>query len=106
MSYDEKILDVKTKFIIALKRDLLKRPDIKKVDQNEIRRVVYSFVFNQISEKIEDKKNIDQYCWEILWRMTDFCLNYGSEILEVLDNIKKRYQDSKMYEMSDDEIDA
>lgn len=105
MSYDEKLLDIKTKFLIALKRNLLIRPNIK-VDQDEIRRVVYNFVFSQIIEKIEDKKNIDQYCWELLYRSVDFCLSYGSVILDTLDEIKKRYQDSKMNEKESELIDA
>jgi len=87
--YKNKILRVKAEFIDFLKKDLETR-SYKKVDQNEIRTIVYEFIQKRVFAQIKGgKKEISKLVYEMSYKTIDFCLSYGFVIIETLAKLKE-----------------
>lgn len=100
-SYEDRILKVKADFLNALKENLETRSDDEKVDQQEIRKIVYKFIFDKLGKGLKVEKEMK----ELFTNTIDFCLSYGFIIIETLGTMKK-YYDSRRLKISDDIIDA
>lgn len=110
--YDDRILRIKGEFINFLRKDLKIGSDDEKVDQKEIRKSVYKFIFDRIADKgIEVIKGKNKNKKKVLFfkffvNTVDFCLIYGEIIIDTLSELK-RYKDFEELKIKNDsEIDA
>jgi len=101
--YFEEILKTKKEFIETLKAELKTDLLNKNIDNNEIRKSVYLFIFRKVlnSIKIEKKIKIGDLIWSIFWRAVDFSLSFGEVMLESISELRS----FEMHKISDD-IDA
>lgn len=102
-------LTIKAEFINFLRRNLEKRSDKERVDQKEIHKLVYEFIFDQVADKgIEVIKGKNKNKKKILFfkffvNTVDWCLSYSEIVLSVLSDLK-RYGNLEMYEIKEEKI--
>ncbi len=108
-SYEDKILRIKAEFINFLRKGLEKNSD-DMVDQKEIKKIVYEFIFNKVSDrevkgikKIKGKNAKKVLFFKFFVNTVDWCLSYSDVIISVLSDLK-RYGDLEMYEVKDEKI--
>ncbi len=112
MSKLKKILKLKVKkdFIETLKKELATGKIIldKKTENNKIRKTVYLFIFEKVLEVIEIKEDVEisNLLWDMFYNTVDFCLNFGSELLDSLIEFKNFEEFKIRIQKISDEIDA
>lgn len=106
--YEDKIFRIKGEFVNFLKKYLEKNSD-DMVNQKEIKKIVYEFVFDQIADKgikvIEGKNKKKVLFFNFFCNVVDFCFSFSGVIIDVISDLK-RYGDLEKYEIKEKIIDA
>jgi len=105
-NYEDKVLRIKGEFINTLRKDLEKNSD-DMVDQKEIRKIVYKFVFDKVADKgikvIKGKNKKRVLFFNFFCNVVDFCFSFSGVIIDVIADLK-RYGDLEMYEVKEEKI--
>jgi len=103
--YNEKILRIKAEFVNFLKKYLEKNSD-GMVNQKEIKKIVYEFVFDQIADKriaiIKGNKKKVLF-FNFFCNVVDFCFSFSGVIINVISDLK-RYGNLEMHEVKEEKI--
>lgn len=104
--YKDRTLTIKGEFINFLRMNLEKRSD-KSIDQQEVRSLVYKFIFEKVlkGKEVKTDKEKKRLFIDLIIEVIDFCLSYGEVIIETL-SVLKEYKDFEELEINNDEIDA